>query len=245
MNQQIKTSLGVGIIIIIAVTVGFFTWKAMTIKEDLTNPVGNKPTKACTQEAKVCSDGSSVERTGPNCEFAKCPEEKNSEKIYSVDELADNSDILAGTSVTVSGTVGSCVNPALAMDGNSATPKISCDFKGETKTITLKDFNAGQHIGKKITVTGNVGYCHENKQNHICSLENVKVNNLSKAEECNDKLGNLKGQGDYMPNPAAFFCACMGGSLSVKETAAGQQGMCTIGSETIDEWEYFRKMNPV
>jgi hypothetical protein len=29
--------------------------------------------KACTEEAKVCPDGSSVGRTGPNCEFAPCP----------------------------------------------------------------------------------------------------------------------------------------------------------------------------
>lgn len=29
----------------------------------------------CTMEAKLCSDGSAVGRTGPNCEFAKCPEE--------------------------------------------------------------------------------------------------------------------------------------------------------------------------
>lgn len=28
---------------------------------------------ACTLEAKICSDGSSVGRTGPNCEFAPCP----------------------------------------------------------------------------------------------------------------------------------------------------------------------------
>lgn len=28
---------------------------------------------ACTQEAKVCPDGTSVGRTGPNCEFAPCP----------------------------------------------------------------------------------------------------------------------------------------------------------------------------
>ncbi|MEK7463142.1 MAG: hypothetical protein AAB621_02160 [Patescibacteria group bacterium] len=27
---------------------------------------------ACTQEAKICPDGSSVGRTGPNCEFAEC-----------------------------------------------------------------------------------------------------------------------------------------------------------------------------
>lgn len=27
----------------------------------------------CTMEAKLCPDGSSVGRTGPNCEFAQCP----------------------------------------------------------------------------------------------------------------------------------------------------------------------------
>ena len=29
--------------------------------------------KACTLEVKICPDGSSVGRTGPNCEFAPCP----------------------------------------------------------------------------------------------------------------------------------------------------------------------------
>lgn len=28
---------------------------------------------ACTQEVKLCPDGTSVGRTGPNCEFAECP----------------------------------------------------------------------------------------------------------------------------------------------------------------------------
>jgi hypothetical protein len=32
----------------------------------------------CTQEAKLCSDGSYVGRTGPNCEFTKCPGESDS-----------------------------------------------------------------------------------------------------------------------------------------------------------------------
>lgn len=31
------------------------------------------PYKACTEEARLCSDGSSVARTQPNCEFAPCP----------------------------------------------------------------------------------------------------------------------------------------------------------------------------
>lgn len=30
---------------------------------------------ACTEEAKICSDGSAVGRTGPLCEFASCPKE--------------------------------------------------------------------------------------------------------------------------------------------------------------------------
>lgn len=30
----------------------------------------------CTQEAKLCPDGSYVGRTGPNCEFAACPKNK-------------------------------------------------------------------------------------------------------------------------------------------------------------------------
>ena len=29
--------------------------------------------KACTMEAKICPDGSTVGRTGPNCEFSPCP----------------------------------------------------------------------------------------------------------------------------------------------------------------------------
>lgn len=33
---------------------------------------------ACTAEAKLCPDGSSVGRTGPNCEFAPCPGEATS-----------------------------------------------------------------------------------------------------------------------------------------------------------------------
>jgi len=33
--------------------------------------------KACIAEAKICPDGTSVGRSGPNCEFAPCPAAKN------------------------------------------------------------------------------------------------------------------------------------------------------------------------
>ena len=35
------------------------------------------PDRACPEDAKLCADGSSVVRTGPNCEFAPCPGEDN------------------------------------------------------------------------------------------------------------------------------------------------------------------------
>jgi hypothetical protein len=37
---------------------------------------GDSEGVACTMEAKICPDGSSVGRTGPNCEFAPCPTPK-------------------------------------------------------------------------------------------------------------------------------------------------------------------------
>lgn len=45
----------------------------------LLRPVGEDGATApvaCTQEAKICSDGSSVGREGPHCEFARCPKEE-------------------------------------------------------------------------------------------------------------------------------------------------------------------------
>ncbi len=37
----------------------------------------NFPKQQCTMEAKICPDGSAVARTGPNCEFAECPNTPN------------------------------------------------------------------------------------------------------------------------------------------------------------------------
>ncbi len=59
----IITSLVVGVVII--VVAGWVMYKFNFANDD--NPV------ACTQEAKICPDGSAVGRTGPNCEFAPCP----------------------------------------------------------------------------------------------------------------------------------------------------------------------------
>ena len=47
--------------------ISFFVWQAF-----------NKPSQIyCTQEAKLCPDGSYVGRTGPNCEFTECPSDNS------------------------------------------------------------------------------------------------------------------------------------------------------------------------
>ncbi len=53
-------------IIAIALLIVVALWNVRTAQA----PSGGQ---ACSQETKLCPDGSSVGRTGPNCEFAACP----------------------------------------------------------------------------------------------------------------------------------------------------------------------------
>ena len=53
------------IIVLVLLILGFGIYKF--------NFINNNGPLACTEEAKLCPDGSSVGRTGPNCEFALCP----------------------------------------------------------------------------------------------------------------------------------------------------------------------------
>lgn len=63
---QIVAIVVAGILVIGGVSYGSYYWWQKS--------AGNTNQVACTMEAKLCSDGSSVGRTGPNCEFAVCPE---------------------------------------------------------------------------------------------------------------------------------------------------------------------------
>ena|SRR3990170_8270888 len=45
--------------------------------------------KACIMDVKICPDGSSVGRSGPNCEFARCPTPKPSPSSTPSDETSN------------------------------------------------------------------------------------------------------------------------------------------------------------
>jgi hypothetical protein len=56
--------------VIIAVLVVVIAGGLWAVKGRVVQAPGGR---ACTQEAKICPDGTAVGRTGPNCEFAACP----------------------------------------------------------------------------------------------------------------------------------------------------------------------------
>jgi hypothetical protein len=63
-----KSRLIILVILLIAVAIGIY-WSFSNLFPTQTPIVQT----ACTQEAKLCPDGSYVGRTGINCEFATCP----------------------------------------------------------------------------------------------------------------------------------------------------------------------------
>lgn len=64
-----KIVVGGGLVVL----AGIALWLAFAAPQASAPSVPSPQTQGCTQEAKVCPDGSSVGRTGPNCEFAPCP----------------------------------------------------------------------------------------------------------------------------------------------------------------------------
>ncbi len=72
---------------------------------------GNSPPGgqvACTQEAKMCPDGSAVGRTGPNCEFAPCPGEGNASGCGTCPMLSQPAPGFCSHGTIVSGPVDEC-----------------------------------------------------------------------------------------------------------------------------------------
>jgi hypothetical protein len=67
-NPSILAIAGFVLLILIGFAVATFQ---VIFKNEIGQPFQQE--KACTLEAKICPDGSSVGRSGPQCEFAACP----------------------------------------------------------------------------------------------------------------------------------------------------------------------------
>ena len=113
---------------------------------------------ACTEEAKVCADGSAVGRTGPNCEFAPCPGETGTVTgRVSVGPLcpvepcdADPLDF-SSNQVILESSSGQKIPISLYTDGTIYSTKVAPG----TYQITLKDctwLGCEQELPKAVTV---------------------------------------------------------------------------------------------
>jgi hypothetical protein len=74
-NDQMKTMLVVIVgLIFFSVSILGAYWLGRNSQQTGTDPLVPPVQEgvACTMEAKICPDGSSVGRSGPNCEFAEC-----------------------------------------------------------------------------------------------------------------------------------------------------------------------------
>ena len=86
-NKKIASEFALGIIIVLALLVGTFAyWQKNKIQQE----ADSNQQKPCTMEAKVCEDGSSVGRTGPNCEFAPCPSSSDQEAENNQQQIVGN-----------------------------------------------------------------------------------------------------------------------------------------------------------
>lgn len=92
MNNRVSSGVSLGIILSIAIFISGFLWLSNYNEAKLERKVSVKtetpPSKAvCSQEEKICPDGSTVSRTGPNCEFAPCPDMTNDDRNVFVNDV--------------------------------------------------------------------------------------------------------------------------------------------------------------
>jgi len=67
------------LVAVLAGVIGYLVWPKQVVAPGHNTPI-EPGQAACTLEAKQCPDGSYVGRSGPNCEFAACPEVKSEVK---------------------------------------------------------------------------------------------------------------------------------------------------------------------
>ncbi|MBI2439561.1 MAG: hypothetical protein HYV45_03095 [Candidatus Moranbacteria bacterium] len=93
--QKVMMMTGVILVGLVMSSFFFFQKKEQSFRSERSKEV------MCTKEAKLCPDGSAVERSGPNCEFTSCPT-----TAPSTDDIiitAPRPDELARTPLTILG----------------------------------------------------------------------------------------------------------------------------------------------
>lgn len=116
--------------------------------------------KACTMEAKLCPDGSSVGRSGPNCEFSSCPNPPPTGKPVEVfepvtiNQLIANMNKFENKKVSVKGIyAGQMTVSAMCQEPTSdiiPTPWISEEYQIYLTTWVITEGKGVDTLGVKV-----------------------------------------------------------------------------------------------
>ena len=218
----------------------------------------------CTQEAKLCSDGSYVSRTGLNCEFANCPGETDVSttiKFFSVAYWqcydgkefrgADSCKTLEGWQAEAKTfCVGRCyangdkcgVNIFDISSECSVIPSSSVSDVGE---LIVQDCGKENEKVNRDPLIGPVTKqcCYglkedrSNKSYSICYKPEDDVSDTTTSVS-----GGVNSMVSGLANPASVYCVSQGYKNVARYHAdGGQYGVCIFnnGSEC-EEWKYYR-----
>ncbi len=102
---------------------------------------------ACTEEAKICPDGSAVGRTGPNCEFASCPAGNDQPLDCKSSECGPQlgmPNYLCSDGKTTAGPTGRCLRNS---DGTCGWEVTSCPAPNQNEPLKQNECTAEQRQG--------------------------------------------------------------------------------------------------
>lgn len=179
MNYKIVSIFAVLLVVLVGVASAFY-WSPML-------PVTVVPdtTVACTEEAKVCPDGSSVGRTEPNCEFAACP---GVPPVTEATTAALNQKIF---------TNGVFITPLTVVTDSRCPTDVTCVWAGE---VTLKTKLEKGSESKEVVLKMNVPTAFEDT---LVTLVSVTPENNSKQPFAKEEYRfTFKVTSDGTPTPA-------------------------------------------
>ncbi len=165
MNYKFVSIFAVLFIVLVGVAGAFYFYPS------LGSPVAVVPDTpvACTEEAKVCPDGSSVGRTGPDCEFAACP---GTPSVTEGTTAALNQKIFTG---------GVFITPLDVVSDSRCPVDVTCVWAGE---VTLKTKLEKGSISKEVVL----------KMNESTTFEGALVTLVSVTPENNSKQPFAKAE---------------------------------------------------
>lgn len=146
-----KTTMALGLIILVIILLSvlvyqnrWFSQKSVSTPEDAFS---------CTADAKLCTDGSYVGRSGPKCEFAECPVGATKEaksRVVGFNQIVSTN----GVNITALDLVedSRCPNDVTCIQAGTVKIRAKLESEGSNQTVILSLDNPVTFVGKQVTL---------------------------------------------------------------------------------------------